>query len=132
MNEKYAIRISDYKTGMIIQSDNIDLSDCFVWVNIGNAPSPKEYHSFIKTIPIKVYPNPAMVGPVTFKFENTEHHRNIELRCFDVFGKLVHSETVYRYQGESKVNINNLNPGMYVALVYSEGKVVGQCKFVVK
>ena len=56
-----------------IQSGAIDLTSCFVWTDISEAPSPGEYYSFIQTIPVKVYPNPATEGSVTFEFENTEH-----------------------------------------------------------
>ncbi len=56
----------------------------------------------------------------------------MELRCFDVFGNPVHAEKIYQFQGESKVNIQNWQAGMYMALIYSNNKVVGQCKFVVQ
>ena len=56
----------------------------------------------------------------------------MELRCFDIYGMLVHKEKVYRYQGESIVDIGSWRNGMYVAVVYSEGLPVGQCKFVVQ
>jgi hypothetical protein len=49
-----------------------------------------------------------------------------------VFGKQVHQEKIYQHQGACKVNVNDWNSGMYVALVYAEGKVVGQTKFVVQ
>ncbi|MBC8487043.1 MAG: T9SS type A sorting domain-containing protein [Bacteroidetes bacterium] len=115
-----------------IQSSTIDLTDCLVWTNIGDAPSPQEYYESIKQIPIKAYPNPVNGGEVTFEYENTEHHRNIELKCFDIYGELVHKEKVYRYQGESVVDVSSWKNGMYVAVVYSEGMPVGQCKFVIK
>jgi len=85
-----------------IQSGNIDLSDCFVWTNIGDAPSPKEYYASIKLIPIKAYPNPVTEGNITFGFENTEHHNNMELKCFDNYGKAIHTQKIYRHQTESK------------------------------
>lgn len=95
-------------------------------------PPPGEYFASLNSIPVKAYPNPAKDGSINFEFQNTEHHMDMELRCFDVFGKQVYSEKVYQFQGESKVNINHWNPGIYVALVYSEGKVVGQTKFIVR
>ena len=115
-----------------IQSGTIDLSDCLVWTNIGNAPSPQEYYQSIKQIPIKAYPNPATKGKITFEFENTEHHNNMELKCFDLYGKEIFSEKVYKYQTEAIVDITKLKQGMYVAVVYSNGWPVGECKFVVQ
>ena len=113
-----------------IQSGTIDLTSCFVWTNIRDAPSPKEYYESIRKIPVKAYPNPATQGTITFEYKNTEHHRNIELRCFDIYGEEIHKEKVYRYQGESVVDIGSWRKGMYVAVVYSNGLPVGQCKFV--
>jgi len=115
-----------------IQSSTIDLSDCFIWTNIGDAPSPKEYYESIRKIPIKAYPNPVSDGSITFEYENKEHHRNIELRCFDIYGQEVHSEKIYQYQQESLVNINKWQKGIYFAVVYSKGMPVGRCKFVVQ
>ncbi|MCD4696500.1 MAG: T9SS type A sorting domain-containing protein [Bacteroidales bacterium] len=115
-----------------IQSGTIDLTNCFVWTDIGDAPSPKEYYESIRKIPIKAYPNPVSEGSVTFEYKNTEHHRNIELKCFNIYGELVHKEKVYRYQGKSVVDISGRQKGMYVAVVYSNGMPAGQCKFVVQ
>ena len=56
----------------------------------------------------------------------------MELKCFDVFGKEVHSEKVYQHQGESILDIQNWETGIYFAIVYSDGKAVGECKFVVQ
>jgi hypothetical protein len=115
-----------------IQSGTIDLTSCFVWTDVSEAPSPGEYYSFIQTIPVKVYPNPATEGSVTFEFENTEHHRNMELKCFNLYGEVVHNERIYRYQEKSEVNISNWRKGMYFGVVNSGGKAVGRCKFVVQ
>ncbi|NOX48240.1 MAG: T9SS type A sorting domain-containing protein [Chlorobi bacterium] len=115
-----------------IQSGNIDLSDCFVWTNIGDAPGPAEYYESIKQIPIKAYPNPVSDGSITFEFENTEHHNNMELRCLDIYGKEIFSTKVYRYQTEAVVDISKIKRGMYVAVIYSNGFPVGKCKFVVQ
>jgi hypothetical protein len=115
-----------------IQSGTIDMTDCFVWTNIGNAPSPKEYYARIKLIPIRAYPNPVTECPIIFEFENTEHHKNIELKCFDNFGKAIHNQKIYRYQETAKVKINNWRKGIYIGVVYSNGLPVGQCKFVVQ
>ena len=115
-----------------IQSGTTDLSDCLVWTNIGNAPSPAEYYASIKQIPIRAYPNPASEGSITFEFENTQHHNNIELKCFDLYGKEIISKKVYRYQTEAVVDITGLKHGMYVVVVYSNGWPVGECKFVVQ
>ncbi|NOX46924.1 MAG: T9SS type A sorting domain-containing protein [Chlorobi bacterium] len=113
------------------QSGFIFLDDCDIVTGM-DVPSPEEYYAFLETIPIKAFPNPASEGQITFEFKNTEHHKNMELRCFDIFGKVIHKEKVYRYQGESKVSLINWQKGMYVAVVYSDGFPVGERKFVVQ
>jgi hypothetical protein len=115
-----------------MQSGTIDLSDCFVWTNIGDSPLPGEYYSFINTIPIKAYPNPATQGTITFEYENTEHHKNMELRCFNIYGQEVYKEKVYRYQGKSVVDVSSWQKGMYFGVLYSKGKPAGKVKFVVQ
>ena len=114
-----------------IQSGTIDLTDCFVWVDIGEAPSPKEYYASIQQIPVKAYPNPVNGGEITFEFGNTEHHKYMELQCFNIIGKKAHREKVYTGQGESKVDINGWSPGIYIAVIFSENRPVGRCKFVI-
>ena len=115
-----------------IQSGTIDISDCLIVTDVGEAPTPQEYYASLKKIPIKAYPNPATKGQITFEFENTEHHRDMELRCFDIYGRKVFEEKVYRYQGASIVDISRWNNGMYVGVIYSNGLPAGQCKFVVQ
>ncbi|MEZ5195272.1 MAG: T9SS type A sorting domain-containing protein [Bacteroidales bacterium] len=124
-----------------IQSGTIDLTSCFIWTDIGDAPSPKEYYSFIKTIPVRVYPNPVNGGEVSFEFENTEYlsppyppqgGTQPHFCIYNVYGKLVHEEMIYPYQGESVVDAGLWKKGMYFGVVYSGGKVAGRCKFVVQ
>ena len=84
------------------------------------------------TISLSVYPNPVKECEITFEFDNTEHHRNMEIKCYDLLGDLVHSEKVYRHQGMSRVSTAGWPSGMYVAIIYSNGGAVGKCKFLVE
>lgn len=81
---------------------------------------------------IQIYPNPANERAVTLSFQNTEYFQNIELKCFDVFGKEVHSEPSYQYQGESILDIQSWGAGVYFVIVYVDGKPYGECRFVVQ
>jgi hypothetical protein len=114
------------------QSGFIFLDDCEIITGTSDMPTPEQYYASLKTIPITAYPNPAREREVTFEFENTEYHQNMELRCFNVYGEPVHKEKVYKHQGESKINISNWQKGIYIAIVYSNGLPVGRCKFVVR
>ncbi|MBL7102928.1 MAG: hypothetical protein ISS18_01235 [Bacteroidales bacterium] len=125
-----------------IQSGTIDITDCFIWTNIEDTPSPEEYYASLKTIPIKAYPNPSTEGQVTFEFQNTEYlspplippqgGKQPHLVIYNVLGEKVHEERVYQYQGKGVVDVNGWRKGMYVAVVYSEGLPVGNCKFVIE
>ncbi|MCX6234098.1 MAG: T9SS type A sorting domain-containing protein [Bacteroidetes bacterium] len=88
-------------------------------------------YASLETIPVKAFPNPAQ-EQITFQHENTRYHTNIMLQCFDKLGRKVHEEKIYPYQGASVVDVNGWNDGMYVAVVTSEGKVIGRCKFIIR
>ncbi len=115
-----------------IKSGIIDLSDCLIVTDVGETPTPQEYYAGLQSIPIKAFPNPAKEAELTFEFQNTEHHQEMKLQCFNVFGELVDEQKVYQYQGACKVNIKNWKAGMYVAQIYSNGKIAGKTKFVVQ
>jgi hypothetical protein len=114
-----------------IQSGTIDLSDCLVWTGAEEIPSPEEYYSFIATIPINAYPNPAETE-ITLAFENTEHHSNMLLECYNIYGQKVHSEKIWKGQQQTKLVVSGWGKGLYFAVVKSNGKVAGQCRFVRK
>ncbi|MBN1339242.1 MAG: hypothetical protein JXA03_07960 [Bacteroidales bacterium] len=138
-----------------IQSEVIDISDCvIIFVNVEEAPDPEDYFANLKTIPIRVFPNPAR-DVVTFGFENTEYlppsppawspacrsgkagkpSNGVKwpsLSIYNIFGEKVHEERIYRNQGESRLNLGAWPQGMYIAVVLNEGRVVGRVKFVVR
>jgi hypothetical protein len=115
-----------------IQSNVIDLLGCDLLTGIDEIPSLEEFNKQKNQITISAFPNPATDGSFTLAFTNTQSFSDMELKCFDVFGKQIHSERIYQNQGESKLDVHTWNSGVYVAIVYSKGVPVGQCKFVVK
>jgi len=84
-----------------------------------------------KPVKLKVSPNPAK-EIVNFEFGNIQNLQQVQLRCYDVFGSLLHSEAVVQGQKEAVLDISSWPSGMYVAVVYSNGGVVGKSKFVVE
>ena len=106
------------------------MNDCVIITGIEDQPSPEQYYARLKTIPIKVFPNPAK-DKVNFELENTSLHQNIRLRCYDLLGKLMYNEPVIQGQRGAAIDISSWPPGMYVAIVYNNGGVVGKSKFVV-
>jgi hypothetical protein len=112
-----------------IQSGTIDLSACMLWTGEEEIPSPEEYYSFIATIPITAYPNPAEIE-ITLAFQNTEHHTNMLLECYNIYGQKMHSEKIWKGQQQTKLNVSNWSKGLYFAVVKGEGKVAGTGRFV--
>ena len=112
-----------------IQSGTIDLSACMVWTGAEEIPSPEEYYSFIATIPITAYPNPAETE-ITLAFENTEHHNNMLLECYNIYGQKVHSESIFKGQQQTKLDVSRYAKGLYFAVVKSNGKVEGTGRIV--
>lgn len=118
-------------TDLPIQSGIIDLTGCDIVTSIEEIPTLEEYNNRKSKVLISAFPNPTQDGSITLSFDNTEYFEDMELKCFDVFGKEVHAEKLYQYQGESKINISNWQKGIYFVIVYNDGKAVGECKFVV-
>jgi len=114
-----------------IPSGSINLGDCDLITDIGELPSPQEYYASIKTIPITAFPNPAETD-ITLAFQNTDHHTNMRLECFNIYGQQVHTEKIWKGQQETRIDLRGWAKGLYFAVVKSEGKVVGRCKIVVK
>ncbi len=115
-----------------IESGIIDISNCLIITDVKETPTPNEYFASLQSIAVKAYPNPVKDGSITFEFLNTEYHKDIRLTCFDIFGKEVNTEKVYQHQGELKLNVSQWSCGIYFVIVYSDGKAVGECKFVVQ
>jgi hypothetical protein len=112
------------------QSGFIYLDECDIITSI-EMPSAAQYRAKISSIPINIYPNPAQ-DHITFALENTVHHRNIELRCFNMLGLLQHKTIILPGQEQATTNVSAWPPGMYIAVAYSDGKPVGRGKFVVQ
>lgn len=123
-----------------IQSGVIDLTGCDVITSLDEIPSLEDYNKLKNTIEITAYPNPVTEGEVRFEYKNLGFSEPILPPCpqggmfltiFNTVGDKVHEAGVYSYQEESTVNVQNWGKGMYFAVVYSNGKPIGKCKFVV-
>lgn len=115
-----------------IESGILDLTTCLVVTDIGELPGPEEYYESIRHIPVKAHPNPVKEGRLTLEFENTEHHQNMQLRCYDSFGRQLHSQKIYKGQQETTLDVSGWSAGMYVAVMYGDGGACGKVKFVVQ
>jgi hypothetical protein len=115
-----------------IVSGDIDMTNCsVVLVSIGEAPTPEEYYKDLNTIPVKVYPNPSE-DCISFDYKNTDRHQNIHLNCYDINGQKIYSENISTGQQGSKINVSSWGSGVYMAIISSEGVIVGKARFIVK
>ena len=114
-----------------IVSDTIRLDECGIITDLKEIPTPTEYYSYISTIPVRIFPNPATSG-ITFEFENTEYHTNILLRCYDINGKIVFEQALPPGQTQIKTSVSNWQSGIYVAVAISRTGGTGKGKFVVR
>ena len=112
------------------QTGFISLSDCGLFVGMGEIPTPQQYNERISHIPITAFPNPVKEDAITLEFENTEHHANMELRCYDSYGRQCHSQKIYKGQQQTRLDVSDWSTGIYIAIIYSNGGVRGKVKFV--
>lgn len=122
-------RVYDYLCPDSIVSKTISL-DCAVIVDVKDIPTPGEYYSSIKLIPITPAPNPAR-DKVKFMLKNTEYHRNIRIVCYNIFGREMGSVPVNAGMDEAEMNVSSWTSGMYVAVVYAGNKKVGSARFII-
>jgi len=124
-----------------ISSDTILLDDCEVITSI-KKPEEYEEESYLK-----VYPNPAE-DQITIEMPDylfrrssgqgitatTIYHqwKDVRLEVFDLFGKLMHCETVPQQRTSITLDIASWPPGMYVARLVFMNEVVAREKFVVE
>ena len=71
-------------------------------------------------------------GKVTFAFENTEHHWNMELRVYNIFGSEISRQRIYRSQQAAEMDVSVWPAGIYLAVIFSNGGAAGRVKFVVE
>lgn len=115
-----------------ITSGTINLGGCDIITDIKDVPTLEEYNADRNKIHISAIPNPTLSNEVTLKFRNTNVFDNIELKCYNVFGTLMHSDRLFQDSGERKLNVQNWNKGIYFAIVYSNNNIVGRTKFIIQ
>ena len=114
-----------------IESGVIDISDCLVIVDTEETPAPGEYFKNKNKIIVEAVPNPA-TGNIRLLLTNKDNFGELQLLCSDTFGRQLYSAKLDDNQSEANINISTWSSGMYVAYITSNGKMVGQCRFVVR
>ncbi len=74
--------------------------------------------------PIKIYPNP---GKGIFNMEiNSNEINPAHLEIFNVLGELVYSQNNLQSSISNKIDLHDLHSGIYIAKIYSSGKIFAQ------
>ena len=121
----------DYLCPDSIVSKIVELTDCEVIVGMENIPNRKQYYDRISRIPITPAPNPASEN-IRFLLENTEHHRDLRLVCYDIYGRQMATVKINAGTNETGLSIGNWRSGLYMAVVYSGNIQMGKTRFVVQ
>jgi hypothetical protein len=116
------------------------LDDCEVVVDIDEPIKNPE-----KT-ELKIFPNPAsqkttielpeylvrVSGGFGFSATTIYHQwKDVRLEVFDLFGKLIFSETVPQHKNSVSLHVSSWSPGMYLARIVFMNEVVAREKFVI-
>jgi hypothetical protein len=80
---------------------------------------------------ITAYPNPAS-SEITLTFQNTDHHTNMLLECYNIYGQSIHAEKIWKGQQQTKIDLQGWAKGLYFAVIKSNQKVAGTCRFIKK
>ncbi len=101
-----------------IVSGNIDMTDCFLQVEVEETQNPEENQVSLDAIPINVYPNPAnsvlnIDIPLDFKTQS------LIIELFDIKGSpVLKSEPI---SNSIRLNIKHLSKGLYLLKIQDEG-----------
>jgi hypothetical protein len=114
-----------------IISGDIDMTNCLLQVGTQEIPTPEDYFASLETIPITAYPNPAG-KTLMLEYKNTDRHQNIHLNCYEITGQKIYSENISNGQQGSKINVSSWGSGVYMAIISSEGVIVGKAKLMVR
>ena len=107
-----------------IISDTVDLN-CSLFVDIDEIPTMEEYYKVIK-----LFPNPVeSILNVKCLILNDGFGEVFEV--WDIFGRKVEEVRVPEGQQQLQIDVSTYPPGVYIALLKSQNRVLGREKFVV-
>jgi hypothetical protein len=112
--------------GWILKVDSLGCERVdYCWVGM------KEENSLPANEEIEIYPNPAE-EEAHFDLRFTIYDLRIEICLYDVFGREVKKLHVVQGQTGLRMDVSDLTPGLYVAVVKSDNKIIARKKIVKK
>jgi hypothetical protein len=112
-----------------IVSDTIYLNDCDIVTALPEFPTPEAWQQAKQTVELTAYPNPVSGNTVNFKLKYTKYHDNMQLVVYDISGRLLATLPVASGAKTATLNIAGFSPGMHVAVVRDNKKVLGKAVF---
>jgi hypothetical protein len=74
-----------------------------------------------------IQPNPSGNGCIAITLDNT--HANLHVTCFNTFGQQIHQQEINN--NDTIIDLSTWQPGIYLAVICSDGKPMATSKFVV-
>lgn len=119
----------DYECNHPIESGFITFNNCNIIVGTEEVPTPKEYLELKQKVIIQIAPNPAL-EEIKLSFENTEKHLQLDLRITSILGQHVYKIALIKGQIGVTIPLSNWQQGVYLVQVYSNGKLIGNNRFI--
>jgi hypothetical protein len=112
--------------GWILKVDSLGCESVdYCWVGM------KEENPLPANEEIEIYPNPAE-EEAQFDLRITIYDLRIEICLYDIFGREVKKLPLAQGQTGLKMDVSNLSPGLYVAVVESDNRIIARKKLVKK
>jgi len=110
--------------GWILKVDSLGCEQAdYCWVGM------KEEHSLPVSAEIEVFPNPAE-NEMNFNLRVTEQNVRLDLCLYDIFGREVKKLPLSQGQTGLRMDVSDLAPGLYVAVVKSDNRIIARKKLV--
>lgn len=117
----------DYLCDQEIESGTIYFDDCNLILATEEIQTNNENPN--QQVHIQLAPNPA-AEKIRLNFRNMEYQEQVKLQITSMLGQQVYKTTLIKGQTEQDVVIKKWQLGIYFVQLYSNGKIVGQNRFV--
>ncbi len=108
-----------------IVNDTLAL-DCGLFVDIKEIPTQEQYESTIR-----ISPNPAKDW-IVLNLPEGNYSTPVELSIYNLFGQEVKTQLTRAQDRNISLNISDLSPGLYIAVIKSHGNKLMKGKFIVE
>ena len=109
-----------------IASDTIVLDDCELIVGMEEVKPEKTEEQAV----LKVYPNPVH-SLLNIEYPKTNNECRSIISIYDIFGRKAKEIKVPKGQNEVTVDVSKWNRGIYIAVLWQNGKLIAKEKFMI-